>query len=607
MSVTVANGTNFPINTCLSLGFNYDWRNQIPPNRYVVMTQFVDATLYARFCFDQSSLYDSSATSIGLFFLGTVVSVGAIVGGAIGCFVTGGTGVPFILSVGAIYLGAFAEVIGGISITAADLQKTQGSQPGVKVYQNKIFLITGEVEAGKPKNNIAEVWVKKQLALRELSVAEFEQMKARGLTEQRQDERENEAVENEFFQDKYHLGTPGRTGMSAREIVSNDLLGGNVWIYPSFAGIPEVTPDCWGSQGSENREIALSAKNKSLEFRIIPVDQRKVLAYDPKTVDPKIVNAPVQAYNIYSPSLDRYVTVRDVSNGLRLGGDAIELQKHPKPDSPEAKLHVNTNGQSLFFIIRSLNCYVFVPISRQAREASGVLQLPALVNQNGGIGQGTPVVVGDRTGPHPGWARWVVERTNLDEVRPLTLPEIDALSVGSPSGEKLIGGPVRIFPAYVRRHALQEHEHPLLWEIAHDSKDEGAVIQLTGRDDPAAQWVIEPNSMYDHSGGPPQVFKIRRAGLIDNRIQHAIVSEDGRYLVASTWTNPVPIYIKYSMGFFSFFVKTGKGWEDIWVDSFSNQARLRVGGLPGAERERNLWQVIATSSYIAERERWKSS
>jgi hypothetical protein len=300
----------------------------------------------------------------------------------------------------------------------------------------------------------------------------------------------------------------------------------------------------------------------------IPVGQRQVLAYDPKTVDPKIKNSPVQAYNIYNPSLDMYLNVH---------GDDVRMKKHPKPDSSEAKAHINTDGQSLFFIIRSLNCYVFVPISRQSRQVSGVAQLPALVNKDGGTGQGTLIVAGDRTGSNPGWARWVVERTNLDEVNPLTLPEIEALSAKSPLGDKLIGQPVRIFPAWARRHPVQKGERPVCWEISGDSREEGAFIQLAGRDDPKVQWVIEPNSIYDHSGGPPQVFKIRRVDLVDNRTQHATMSADGKYLVSSSWANPVPIYIKYSMGFFSFFANTGKGGMDIWGGQLFQRRRASRG------------------------------
>jgi hypothetical protein len=64
MAVTVANGTNSPINVSLSVGFNYVWKNRLNPFEIVELkTDAPIVSLNARFWMGEETEFNLRALS----------------------------------------------------------------------------------------------------------------------------------------------------------------------------------------------------------------------------------------------------------------------------------------------------------------------------------------------------------------------------------------------------------------------------------------------------------------------------------------------------------------------------------------------------------------
>ena len=559
MSVTVFNNTNSPINVCVSAAVNYDWRNRVSPGEYVVMDKFGVGTLSTRWWFGESTEYAVSGIEIGFFVGGTVLG---IVGLCLAPF-SGGTSLALTvagvaLTGGQVAAAGFAvgvagSVVGGVAFAAKDFFNTPASVTGVGVLSNLIYSVDGKVGFGKLEHGILNNTDPGPLKLRPLSPVEFQELKARpkGIAS------EVAPVESAY-------------------VVARELVNCGHWIYPSYCGVPALSPACWqaSTEGAGDHPVRLhSEKGLEAEWFIIPVKELKAYKPEPGFAGK---NFDAYAYNIYNPFLDVFASVsRDPSDGR------ILTKKHASgPQSlPGAS---NQDPYTLFFIIQTANCYTFVPVSRNSRSADSV-HLGAVVNEEGALGNGTAVVAGQRTGSYPGRARWVVERIDLEPTKDDSTNGDGADYLEQLLGCELLKSRFRIVPALLEGNRLQSDFHPG-WQSNAGDYDYWSgrqyPIVLGSGDNASTEWEIR----FKRKGDLGDLFTISQLGTKKDSNQRLYAHPGGGGFINST-SGEALFYIKHSMGFFSirservFFVGNG-----LYAENLSPGAGIRMGGGTGWHR-----------------------
>jgi hypothetical protein len=432
-NVTVVNGTNWPINILLSAGFNYAWHNHLGPKEVVsVGDSYTVVTLSVRRHFDETSEYEAtSAVDIGLFVAGTVVGIAGLALAPLtaGLSLDGVLAAFTVIGSASLIGGGASMAIGGLAFAAKDFENKSRTRPGVELRLERKFIVEGDMafetnDDGSPKltNGILTVTGQKELTLRDLTEAEFKEgLEKKGWVHHREDPAEASPVG-----DMFSSVLPDEIGKST-----------GMFIYPSYAGVPDLRPARWSILGDDDNEpIGLSrdAAAKNL-WTVEQVAGKAYKLYNPKTSKAgSDRTAPV--YRLKNVQTGRYACV---------GRDAADtrLRTTRTPDN-----------YSLFFLINSGPCFAFVPITREELQADAA-HLPAIISDRGAIDPPTPVIVGDRTGPNPGWARWVLDPLDWRHAEFITRENL----------AKVPTKPVRIYPAMARRHQLQKGERPPCWGV----------------------------------------------------------------------------------------------------------------------------------------------
>jgi hypothetical protein len=573
-NVTLINGTNSLINVAISAGVNYDWRNQLPPKSYTRLgNTAVWVTVNARWWLGETTEYANSIAEIALFATGTVIGIV----GLVLAIPTAGTSLALTIAGASVALGGAGLAVGGISLAIKDFANTPTSKPGVYLPDERIFIVEGALTFRYDRNEVATITGADDLKLRELTNAEFlNGIHNQGWVEARKDANENQQV-GELYQSTLPV----------------DIEYGKVWIYPSFSGVPDVSPARWGlaSDFRQNQDEPVklwSSTDRNVEWQVM--FRKKALVYNPKKTD-RDSNYEAAAFVLFNKNTGRHACV---------SADEKDTQLRTKKE---------WDNYCLFFLIKSANCYAFVPISRQYRQ-SNLIHLSAVINDGGGVGDGTAVLVGDRSGPNPGRARWAIDPLDI-EMNPYVLPdELSKLSGQSSDA------PVRIFPAVARRHPLDRGERPPCWEIEHDSPSEGASIQLWGRDTKKVEWVIKCESRFSITRTQEAAYYSFFCPALG---RYATVAADGYLRATKTLNgkNSQFLAIRDAWGFLTFLPyhdapsTTAARHRVLYAERTTEGAKLRVGEYnlvapSPAMVARTLarWQVISTTSQVARAESW---
>ena len=151
-TVTVVNKANYPIDSSISAGLNYDWANNIPRGQYVKLDGVASVvTLHVKYWTGEQFGYESNLKDFGLFMAGTVIT-GLLVIAAVATLGAGlicvpvaaagaaGAGVAAGLGAGgaavAVSGGLVTMVIGAIAITMKDFAKTATDKPHIQAIDN---------------------------------------------------------------------------------------------------------------------------------------------------------------------------------------------------------------------------------------------------------------------------------------------------------------------------------------------------------------------------------------------------------------------------------------------------------------------------------------
>ncbi len=179
--ITILNGTNTLLNSCVSAGVNYSWCNKLQPHTYYQHDGAASVlTLNTRYWIGESTEYSHSAAEIGLFIAGMLIGV---VGLAL-VPLTGGTSAvaSAALAQGLLVGGAVASgaglAISGISIAVKDFQNTPTSWTNIHAIHNRKFIAEAAVKRevtlqpdGKALATFTEI---PEIKLRELTEQEFQ-------------------------------------------------------------------------------------------------------------------------------------------------------------------------------------------------------------------------------------------------------------------------------------------------------------------------------------------------------------------------------------------------------------------------------------------------
>ncbi len=383
-TVTIVNGTNSLVNASLSAAVNYDWRNMIGPKEYVVLDGGVGlVTLHATYWAGAETEYTDSAATIGMFVAGTIV---AVLGVGLAVVTFGGSlalaGVAeatlasmafgFGMASAAGVMGGVATTIGAIAIAMVDFSKTATSQPGIYAPDNRKFIVKGRL-TGTVKNNVFTIEGADDLQLVELKGSEFQNLVLKeGYVEKRTDPAETKPVV--------------MLGVSLDELKKSGMVDTPTWIYPSFSGVPDVKPAQWeflhdktkpGTPAQlwnrEGPKILWEIQSAGKSTTVSPNKLNELAAVSPGKTKVRISR---DTFALFNRGVGGYATVTGDARGALVLSEKI-------------------TDEARFFMVKSLNCFSFVPVRRPMK---------VLVTENGHTGDGTKMVIADRVGPHPGWA-----------------------------------------------------------------------------------------------------------------------------------------------------------------------------------------------------------
>jgi hypothetical protein len=576
----------------------------------------------------------TSAADIALLVTGGVLSAAGLVLGVVAVVLTDGAILPLaalaaptfislVTSGIGIGIGAISAIVSAISITAKDYEKTPSSLPGVELIYNPKYIIEGKVDLdyNDKKVNLTK-WGK--FTIRKLSDAEFEA----GIKTKN------------WYQKQDTAAADARTDPAERQPVGDKLVEllpavvaeNPVRIYPSYNGVPSLDPARLSFTDSQNGVVELQQNANPAtadQWKIIP--GRKAQFFNPKSAG-VMGNPEVQAYFIKHVATGRYLAVGSLANET----DIIAK----KTDDP--------GNSCLFFIIKSGNSYVFVPISRQQMEPFAT---PSMVHAGGTLHNGTRAVLGSRVDNNPGRSRWVVDPISCNKMRsvtPATLAaSVPGLGWDTRRRRLTVRGldwvaeslrdatSVRIFPALLRQHPLPEGHQPPPCLEAHPYATENAVLGGWDRSMPFdhANWKIiiqqdtrddDPRDNYNNLPFRPKEYLYSFVSIDRNRYfsvrgEHCFGSP--HIMTPGTGTSIFRI-LQDETGFFflaPMFVKLDPSPADlaspgddgphadlIYCEATSPESRIKSGKPPGATLALARWMIAATHSEVARHEKWRS-
>ncbi len=184
-TITILNGTNVPINSCISAGVNYSWVNALYPNEYYVHNGAVGVyTLNSRYWLGEASEYANSGAEIGIWIAGLVVGIV----GLVLAIPTGGVSLELSAAVmtaaAAVGVGGAGLAICGIAIAAKEFSNEPSRLMNIQAVQNRVFIATGNIEMEYDPGAKITTWTEiPGIEFEEISQEDFANYKAKGYSE----------------------------------------------------------------------------------------------------------------------------------------------------------------------------------------------------------------------------------------------------------------------------------------------------------------------------------------------------------------------------------------------------------------------------------------
>lgn len=363
--ITILNGTNTVINSCISAGVNYSWCNKLSPKKYYHHNGAAGIyTLNAKYWFGESSEFANSGAEIGFFVAGIAIGV---VGLALVPLTLGGSITMSAVAIAATATGVVTSVSGlalsGISIAVKEFQNMPESWPNIHALEDRKFIAEGHVETRQVKQADGSVVLEyvdiPKIKLRELTEAQYRAY----------------LVSGEYTE---HQSKP-ITGayLNSTELKFMGLLKKNVTIRPAWAG--QASWEVENDQTNDGAPVQLWVRPgaKQIEWQFVPVQE----------------GDNNDCFYLFNPALKRYIggaAALDGQVGIKAHVPAQQSFHLVKTEDARHNLEGDTTNQ---------NCFVFIP--------SNASKL-TLIAEGGNYGNSTKLKYGPITTIHPVWAMWKV-------------------------------------------------------------------------------------------------------------------------------------------------------------------------------------------------------
>lgn len=354
-TITILNGTNQPINSCISAGVNYSWCNKLNPNEYYQHEGAAGVySLNSKYWLGEDSEYSNSAAEIGLFVAASIIGV---IGVALIPFTGGGSAAGATALYCAIAGAATASAgtaIGAISIAANEFNNSPSTFTNIHALQNRRFIAKGGVDAemktGPDGIKYMQINSVTPITLHALSEAEYQALIQKDYTE---------------YQSKPMAGSFA----TVAQLKASNLLDKPLLIRPANGG------DCvWEIENDANNDATplqlWNRTGKKVEWQLKPVSS----ADD------------ANEFYIYNPDRDRYVTTDE------------KLHHHL------GSSHTSGEHQSFHVVMSEHDkhecCYFFVPKKSPSLT---------IISESGNLGNSTKLALGPTKTINPTWALWKLE------------------------------------------------------------------------------------------------------------------------------------------------------------------------------------------------------
>lgn len=361
--ITILNGTNTVINSCISIGVNYSWCNKLSPKKYYKHNGVAGIyTLNTNYWFSEATEFKNSGMEIGLFVGGLVVGV---IGLAAIPFTLGGS-ISLVVGAATIAGGvssAAGLAISGLSIAAREFNNSPSQVHGVPALEDRKYIAESTVTLEKVPNADGTFTMKfleiPQITLRELSDSEFHRLLESG--------------EYTEHQSKPIAGAY----LSSEELDSLGLKEKPVTIRPAWGG-----DACWEVENDNLNEGA------PMQLWSRPGNPRIEWTLQPVTDDPKN-----SEFYLYNTSLKRYMGADATLQGQVRTKATVDARDSFHVVKTEDLKHTDSNDKA------EKDWFVFIP--SKAKELT-------VIAEGGNNGNSTKLKFGPHTTIHPTWATWKI-------------------------------------------------------------------------------------------------------------------------------------------------------------------------------------------------------
>jgi hypothetical protein len=363
--VTILNGMNVPINSCISAVLNLSWCNKLSPKTYYQHNAGVGiVTLNVNYWYGEETEFSANPGEAITMVAGAGIAVAGLVVGIVAAPFTAGGSLAVAIAASTIFVAGAGVVVTAVSMAVKDFVNTPCKWTKIQALDDRKFIAEGSVTLSQSTGSDGLTTVIytaiPTITLRELQEPEFQTLiSTGGYTEHGAQPLAGEYVTVS------ELGTLNLTNV---KVTISPALGGNC---------------CWEIENDNTAEASL-----------LQIWDRDVPQVYWMLVPTNSTDNTIDTFYLYNPVLSRYATSGQLVN-----------------DPNAVTASSNQSAFQQFRIMRSEDSdqfsaqpyFAFIPVQTQNC---------AVICQGGNLGHSTKLRLGPTTTINPMWALWKVTPVN---------------------------------------------------------------------------------------------------------------------------------------------------------------------------------------------------